>query len=1292
MQKRYPFKYLDAYTRSDKDIYFGREEEVDQLYEMIFQTNLLLVYGASGTGKTSLIQCGLANRFESHDWMALTVRRGNNINQSLEKVLNEAGGSDTNWNQSDESSPLAQKIKAIRLKYFRPIYLIFDQFEELYILGEKKEQEQFYQTIKQLLTLNQPVKIIITIREEYLGYLYSFEQVIPDILRKKLRIEPMTSEKVNLVLRGINNPKKSLVTLQEGEEDELIEKIFNKLREGKISIDLPYLQVLLDKLYLSVTHNDEQHETEAVFTLAALEKLGDVGDILFGLLNSLVLQYEETKGTKQEIVWNVLSCFVTIKGTKEPLSKNTAYKRLKNIDNQTIDNIFLFFETKKILRKNDQVYEIAHDKLAEKIHGNRTKEEIGRLKAKETLKAKINLQEPLTVEQINEIDQYIKQPDLLPEENEWVEQSRKIVDKAERKKRRELFLTRLALAVAVVFLVFAGWQYINAEKAKDETQQALNQTEKLVNAFYFYNGKFALACKKDFYYDNNNNYIGKDIFYFIDKNGDEVTKLGRWDKAEQFDSMNGYAKVTKENVVYVLDTLGVSYKYANDIKNLDSTIEALDLSNQNLSKFPIEITNYTNLKVLWLYQNKITVLPDEIGRLSDLNCLYLWKNRLHNLPSGIGKLTNLSKLGLEGNFLTDLPDEIFNLTNLTQLNLLNNKLTFLSSKIEKLNKLEYLAIGNQDSLLSVPAEIFTLKKLKYLYLFSILSDNFSKEIGNLTDLTVLNLSDNKLKSLPVEIGKLTKLTTLCIFNTEIQSIPAEIGKLTKLTKLYLVNNEIQNIPVEIGKLTDLTGLYLSFNNLESLPKAIGNLINLTNLDLSSNRLESLPKTIGNLINLTNLDLSSNRLASLPAEIGKLIDLTDLNLSQNNLECLPKEIVNLVNLTNLDLCFNELESLPAELWELTKLTDLDLTCNYFLGSKLPKEVGNLTNLSKLGIGTLAGLPAEFWNLTNLTELKFSHSQDENLPPEIEKLINLTELDLSYSKLSSLPKEIYNLTNLTKLGLYGNHLTELPSEIEKLINLTDLDLSNNQLESLPKEICNLTNLTKLDLYRNSLTDLPPEIKKSTNFNLLKGVADNYYEQEKYDIALVYFQQGLNIIENLAKEDTQTYMAEILYFKYQIALIYNKLRNYDQALQIFRANIDLMNTYKEDLLQIYFRQFWAADTHYNVTLAENYGRLSFVYILTKEYLLAEQSAKKAVELDEVELYNAKSWIKKNLAHALLFQGHFQEAQAIYEKLHETHAIDGMVFFNDFDEFEKAGDIPEDRKKDIKQMRKLFQEWMEN
>ena len=109
MDKKYPFKFLDSYNQNDTDIFFGRDEEIEALYEMVFQNSMLLVYGASGTGKTSLIQCGLAGRFKSYDWLALTIRRGTNINESLEKTLIAAGGDEID-DEEARSNDSSKKI------------------------------------------------------------------------------------------------------------------------------------------------------------------------------------------------------------------------------------------------------------------------------------------------------------------------------------------------------------------------------------------------------------------------------------------------------------------------------------------------------------------------------------------------------------------------------------------------------------------------------------------------------------------------------------------------------------------------------------------------------------------------------------------------------------------------------------------------------------------------------------------------------------------------------------------------------------------------------------------------------------------------------------------------------------------------------------------------------------------------------------------------------------------------------------------------------------------------------
>ena len=86
-QQASPFKFLDAYTREDRDIFFGRERETEEMYQKVFESKILLVYGISGTGKTSLINCGLANKFEESDWLPINIRRGRDINSSLEDEL-----------------------------------------------------------------------------------------------------------------------------------------------------------------------------------------------------------------------------------------------------------------------------------------------------------------------------------------------------------------------------------------------------------------------------------------------------------------------------------------------------------------------------------------------------------------------------------------------------------------------------------------------------------------------------------------------------------------------------------------------------------------------------------------------------------------------------------------------------------------------------------------------------------------------------------------------------------------------------------------------------------------------------------------------------------------------------------------------------------------------------------------------------------------------------------------------------------------------------------------------------
>jgi len=107
-----------------------------------------------------------------------------------------------------------------------------------------------------------------------------------------------------------------------------------------------------------------------------------------------------------------------------------------------------------------------------------------------------------------------------------------------------------------------------------------------------------------------------------------------------------------------------------------------------------------------------------------------------------------------------------------------------------------------------------------------LTGEIPPEIGNLIDLTYLNLRSNQLTGeIPEEIENLTNLTYLGLYSNQLTGeIPPEIGNLTNLTYLGLYSNQLTGeIPPEIGNLTNLTGLYLFSNQLSGvIPEEICN--------------------------------------------------------------------------------------------------------------------------------------------------------------------------------------------------------------------------------------------------------------------------------------------------------------------------------------------------------------------------------------------------------------------------------------------------------------------------------------
>lgn len=274
----------------------------------------------------------------------------------------------------------------------------------------------------------------------------------------------------------------------------------------------------------------------------------------------------------------------------------------------------------------------------------------------------------------------------------------------------------------------------------------------------------------------------------------------------------------------------------------EKNLTALDLSKNQLTELPFEITKLKNLMILDLSQNQLTEIPPELLELKKLTELNLDHNQLTQLPSEFNELKDLTELNLDHNHLTQLPLELKKLNNFTKLSLHYNQLTQLSSEIGEFKKL-------------------TILDLSYNHL-----DRLTPEIAKLKNITKLNLSRNKLTKLPPEIIELGNITELNISDNYLTELPSEIMKLNKLTLLYLSENKLTKLPPEIGKLKNLIDLDLMGNQLTQLPSEITELKNLKKLELSDNQLTRLPFEITKLNKLTALGLFGNPLISPPLEI------------------------------------------------------------------------------------------------------------------------------------------------------------------------------------------------------------------------------------------------------------------------------------------------------------------------------------------------------------------------------------------------------------------------------------------
>ena len=343
--------------------------------------------------------------------------------------------------------------------------------------------------------------------------------------------------------------------------------------------------------------------------------------------------------------------------------------------------------------------------------------------------------------------------------------------------------------------------------------------------------------------------------------------------------------------------------------------------------------------------------PDDFSGLTNLRILYLDQNKLSSLPAGVfSDLTALRVLSLGTNALSSLPDGVFS----------------------GLTALEWLWLGQND-LSSLPDSVFSdLTALESLFLFSNNLNSLPDSVfSGLTALRFLDLLFNELNSLPAGVfSGLAALEVLYLAYNELSSLPAGVfSGLTRLQQLQLQHNELSSLPE--GVFSDLTALwllYLDQNHLSSLPAGVlSGLTRLQDFHLHQNNVDPFPLAV-TLEKVGSDQVRAKVLAGAPFAVGIPVTVangaldggpTTLRVAAGSVEGTPVTVTRKAGTTaavTVDIDLTTQPSLPTDHYGYTfrKAT-----------SGSPTSILSAMNTAAAGAPTITGTPQVGAELTTST---------------------------------------------------------------------------------------------------------------------------------------------------------------------------------------------------------------------------------------------------------------------------------------------------------------------------------------
>jgi WD40 repeat protein len=365
-----PYRGLDRFEDRDKDLFFGRDQLIKSLLAQLSASNVLLVLGASGSGKSSVVRAGLLPQLSQligARFRYFTFVPDVNPFESLRSALLGAGFTQAQTRELGEGRPETATKLIHTLQRSGEQWLFFvDQFEEIFTVSDEKLRADFIAALVRIAQdPDSSTKLVLAMRADFLDRFSPFSQFAKIIEKNIDFVADMHPDELRL---AIEQPAaRHGVVFEQGLVEEIIKDV-----QGQAG-SLPLLQYTLDLLWQEEAGQDGLADRH--LNTRAYRELGGVRGALQKRADEIYASFGDGSGAKaptakQEIVRQIFLRLVDLAGEGSsdaawrPVRRRASMAMFTTAPEQEILQALI---NQKLLVSNregdDATVEVAHEAL-----------------------------------------------------------------------------------------------------------------------------------------------------------------------------------------------------------------------------------------------------------------------------------------------------------------------------------------------------------------------------------------------------------------------------------------------------------------------------------------------------------------------------------------------------------------------------------------------------------------------------------------------------------------------------------------------------------------------------------------------------------------------------------------------------------------------------------------------------------------------------------------------------------------------------------------------------------------